>query len=171
MIRFLTLALVASCYLFHPGPAAAQDAKQQDAKQLDVKQLAGTWKLTGWQVQYVGEEPREPFGAKPNGRLIIAPDGFWTAMITKANRKPATNNAERASLLKSMLAYSGKFTVDGDKITTAIDLTWNEVNTGRTQTRYLTMDGGKLVIKTPEQASVLTPGKRVVSTFTWEREH
>jgi hypothetical protein len=32
------------------------------------------------------------------------------------------------------------------------------------------MDGGKLVIKSPEQASVLVPGKRVVSTFTWERE-
>jgi hypothetical protein len=32
------------------------------------------------------------------------------------------------------------------------------------------MDGEKLVIQTPEQASVLEPGKRVTSTLTWERE-
>jgi hypothetical protein len=162
MIRLFALALAACCY-FHPGFARAEEAT--------AKQLVGTWKLDSWQVQYVGEDAREPFGAKPNGRLIIAPDGYWTVMITKANRKPATNNAERASLLKSMLAYSGKFTIDGDKITTGVDLSWNEVNSGKNQSRFFKMEGDKLVIRTPEQASVLTPGKRVVSTFTWEREH
>ena len=158
MLRFLMLALAACCSL--------QSAFAQDAKQ-----MVGTWKLAAWQVQYVGEEPKEPFGAKPKGRMIVAPDGYWSVLIAKADRKPATNNAERASLLKSMLAYSGKFTIDGDKITTGVDLSWNEVNSGKNQSRFFKMEGDKLVIRTPEQASVLTPGKRVVSTFTWEREH
>jgi hypothetical protein len=158
MLRFLTLALAACC--------SFQSAFAQDAKQ-----LVGTWKLAAWQVQYVGEEPKEPFGAKPNGRLIVAPDGYWSVIIAKADRKPATNNAERAALLRSMVAYTGKFTVEGDKITSSTDIAWNEVNTGRTQIRYFKMEGDKLVIRSPEQASVLTPGKRVTTTLTWEREH
>ena len=60
--------------------------------------------------------------------------------------------------------------VDGDKITSPVDISWNEVNTGRNQTRFFKMEGEKLVIQTPEQASVLNPGKRVSSTLTWERE-
>ena len=159
MLRFLTLALAAYCYV-QPGLALAQDAKQ----------LVGTWKLASWQVQYVGEEAREPFGPNPKGRLIVAPDGYWSVIIAKANRKPATNNAERAALLRSMVAYTGRFTVEGDKITIPVDISWNEVNTGRNQTRFFKMEGEKLVIQTPEQASVLNPGKRVSSTLTWERE-
>jgi hypothetical protein len=159
MIRLVTLALAACCYLV-PGLARAED----------LSKLVGTWKLASWQVQYVGENAREPFGPNPKGRLIVAPDGYWTVMIVKANRKPALNNADRASLLKSMLAYSGKLTPDGDKVTTAVDLSWNEINSGKNQTRFVKLDGDKLVISTPEQASVLVPGKRVVATFTWERE-
>jgi lipocalin-like protein len=157
MLRFLTLAIAAWCSF---QPAFAQDARQ----------LVGTWKLAAWQVQYVGEDAKEPFGANPKGRMIVAPDGYWSVLIAKADRKPATNNAERAALLRSMVAYTGKFTVEGDKITSTADIAWNEVNTGRNQIRYFKMEGDKLVIRSPEQASVLTPGKRVTTTLTWERE-
>jgi hypothetical protein len=158
MLRFLMLALAACCSL--------QSAFAQDAKQ-----MVGTWKLAAWQVQYVGEEPKEPFGAKPKGRMIVAPDGYWSVLIAKADRKAATNNAERAALLRSMVGYTGKFTVDGDKITSTVDISWNEANTGRNQIRYFKMEGDKLVIRSPEQSSVLVPGKRVTTTLTWEREH
>jgi hypothetical protein len=157
MYRLLALACAA---LWCAHSASAQDARQ----------LVGTWKLAAWQVQYVGEEAKEPFGTNPKGRLIVAPDGYWSVIIAKADRKPATNNAERAALLRSMVAYTGKFTVDGDKITSAADIAWNEVNTGRTQIRYFKMEGDKLVIRSPEQSSVLVPGKRVTTTLTWERE-
>jgi len=96
MLRFLMLALAACCSL--------QSAFAQDAKQ-----MVGTWKLAAWQVQYVGEEPKEPFGAKPKGRMIVAPDGYWSVLIAKADRKAATNNAERAALLRSMVGYTGNY--------------------------------------------------------------
>jgi hypothetical protein len=157
MIRFLTLVVASFCSF---QPAFAQDAKQ----------LVGTWKLAAWQVQYIGEDAKEPFGTNPKGRLIVAPDSYWTVIIAKADRKPATNDAERAALLHSMVAYTGKFSIEGDKITSTVDIAWNEVNTGRTQVRYFKMEGEKLVIRSPEQASVLTPGQRVTTTLTWERE-
>ena len=159
MTRFIALAFAVCCWL-QVQPASAQDAKQ----------LVGTWKLVSWKVQYAGEQAKEPFGGKAKGRLIVAPDGYWSALITRAERKPATNDAERARLLRTMVAYSGKFTIAGDKITTAIDLSWNEVSSGKNQERFFKMEGDKLVISSPEQASVLQPGKRVQTTLTWERE-
>jgi len=47
-------------------------------------------------------------------------------VIVAANRKPATNNEESAALLKSLLAYTGRFTIEGDKFTTKVDISGNE---------------------------------------------
>jgi hypothetical protein len=157
MTRLFALAFAACCLV---QPASAQDASK----------LAGVWKLASWQVQYVGENPKEPFGSNPKGRLIVTTDGYWTVLITKAGREPAANNADRAKLLRTMVGYSGQFKLEGDKITSSPDITWNEVGTGKNQVRYVKMDGEKLVISSPEQASVLEPGKRVTTTLTWERE-
>ncbi len=36
-------------------------------------------------------------------------------IITSGNRKPATNVEERAALLYTLLAYTGKYKVEGDR--------------------------------------------------------
>jgi hypothetical protein len=91
-------------------------------------------------------------------------------VIVGANRKPAANDGESAALLKTLLAYTGKFTIDGDKFTTKVDMSGNELLTGQEQVRYFKLDGDKLSIRTAEQVSSIYPGKRVVGTLTWERE-
>ena len=87
-------------------------------------------------------------------------------MIARPDRKPATNDADSAALL-----YTGKFTIDGDKLTTNVDLSWNEILTGTAQVRFFKLEVDKLSIRTAEQASAVYPGKKVVGTLTWEREH
>ena len=160
MPRLIAFALVAYCYL-QSGFAMADEA---------AKQLVGSWRLTSWVIQVVGEEAAEPFGPNPKGRAIFTSDGFSAFMIAGANRKPATNDAESAALLKSLLLYTGKFTVDGDKLTTNVDLSWNEILTGTAQMRFFKLEGDKLSLRTAEQASAVYPGKKVVGTLTWERE-
>jgi hypothetical protein len=91
-------------------------------------------------------------------------------MIARPDRKPATNDADSAALLKSLMVYTGKFTIDGDKLTTNVDLSWNEILTGTAQVRFFKLEGDKLSIRTAEQASAVYPGKKVVGTLTWERE-
>lgn len=91
-------------------------------------------------------------------------------MISRPDRKPATNDADSAALLKSLMVYTGKFTIDGDKLTTNVDLSWNEILTGTLQVRFFKLEGDKLSIRTAEQASAVFPGKKVVGTLTWERE-
>ena len=136
------------------------------------KQLAGTWKLTAWILQVICEDTREPFGPNPKGRLVMTPEGHWMVIITGPNRRPAENTDEKGALLDSMLAYSGKYTIEGDKITITVDMSANEVFTGanQVQTRFFKLEGDKLTIRTPEIASAALPGKKVVGTNVFERE-
>ena len=159
-MRFVAFALAAYCYL-QPGSAFAQDA---------AKKLVGSWKLTSWTIQVIDGEATQPFGPNPKGRAVFTPDGFSAFMIARPDRKPATSDADSAALLKSLMVYTGKFTVDGDKLTTNVDLSWNEILTGTAQVRFFKLEGDKLSVRTAEQASAVYPGKKVVGTLSWERE-
>jgi hypothetical protein len=79
-------------------------------------------------------------------------------LLTSAGRKPATNDAESAALLKTMLAVTGKVTLDGDTFTTIPDVSRNETLTGQRRVRYFKLDGDRLSVRTPEQSSVIVPG-------------
>jgi hypothetical protein len=160
MVRLGVLATVV-CFCFQAGFALAGDT---------AGQLAGSWKLNSWTIQIIGGDATEPFGPNPKGRAVFAADGYVTFVIVAANRKPATSNEESAALLKSLLAYSGKFMIEGDKFTTNVDLSWNEILTGTAQVRFFKLEGDKLSIRTAEQTSAVYPGKKVVGTLTWERE-
>jgi hypothetical protein len=154
------VALVTSWSLLTPV-ASADDA---------AKQLVGTWKLTAWIVQVIGEGSREPYGPNPKGRLVITPEGHWILLITGANRRPAKTTDEKAALLDSMIANSGKYKIEGDKITIRVDMTSNEIGANEDLTRFFKVDGDKLGLRTPEIASAVLPGKKVVGTLSWERE-
>jgi Lipocalin-like domain len=118
-------------------------------------------------------EDKEPFGPNPKGRLVISPDGYWIGITTGANRHPAETTEEKVALFDSMFAYSGKYTIEGDKITIRVDISGNEVYTGanQVQTRFFKLEGDKLIVRTPEIDSASLPGKRVVGTNIFERAH
>ena len=163
MARLVAL-LVALCCYFPSGPMFADDAS---------KQLVGSWKLTSWTIQIVGGDATEPFGPNPKGRALFTRDGVAAFIIVGANRKPATNNDEAAELLKSLLLYTGKFSIDGDKFTTKVDISGNELLTGLDQVRFFKLEGDRLSLRTAEQVSSvgIYQGEKVVGALTWEREH
>jgi Lipocalin-like domain len=80
-------------------------------------QLYGSWRLLSFKVQIVGEhaEPRDFFGPSPFGRLILTPAHTMAVFLSRPDRNPPTDDAEAASLLRSMTAYTGRFRVEGDK--------------------------------------------------------
>jgi Lipocalin-like domain len=160
MVR-LGVLTAAVCFCLQSGFALAEDM---------ARQLVGSWKLSSWTIQVIGGEATEPFGPNPKGRAVFTADGYVAFVIVAANRKPATNNEESATLLKSLLAYTGKFMIEGDKFTTKVDISGNELLTGQDQVRFFKFEGDKLIIRTAEQASSVLPGKRVVGTLNWERE-
>ena len=160
MVRLFAFALAAYCYL-QPELALAEDT---------ARQLAGSWKLNSWTIQIIGGDVTEPFGPNPKGRAVFTPDGYVAFVIAAANRKPAANDGESAALLKTLMVYTGPFTIEDDKFTTKVDISWNELLTGQDQVRFFELQGDKLTIRTAEQASAVYPGKKVVGTLSWERE-
>jgi hypothetical protein len=155
------LAFLLTCY-FQFGFALADDT---------AKQLVGSWKLSSWVIQIIGGEATQPFGPNPKGRAVFTQEGYAAFIIVAANRQPATNNDESAALLKSLLVYTGKFAIEGDKFTTKVDISGNELLTGQDQVRFFKLEGDRLSIRTAEQISSVYVGKKVVGTLTWEREH
>lgn len=159
---FLALALLGLVATAAPATAEPPPAN-----------LIGAWRLANYKLQVVGEDVTEPFGAAPKGTLVVSPNSRWTVMLTAAERKPAGTDAERAALLGSMIAWTGKFTVEGDRITSKVDTSWNEIYTGRleTQTRFYKLEGDTLTIRSPEMESAVRPGKRIVATLVFRREN
>ena len=162
MKRILAVAF-ATCCLFRTGCSFADDA---------AKQLAGTWKVVSLVTKFDGGDAVEPFGPNPKGRLVLTPEGQWIIILTGANRGPAKNPEEKAALLDSMLAYSGKYTTEGNRMTIRVDMSWNEIYSGanQNQTRFFNIEGDKLIIRSPEIVSAVRPGQKAVATLTLERE-
>jgi len=138
----------------------------------NAKQLAGTWKVVSLITKFNGGDAVEPFGPKPNGRLVLTAEGQLIIILARANREPAKNLEEKAALLDSMLAYSGKYTIEGNRMMIRVDTSWNEIYSGanQNQTRFFSIDGDKLVIRSPAIVSAVRPGQTAVATLTLERE-
>ncbi len=67
--------------------------------------------------------------------------------------------AERAALHKSMLAYNGKYRIEGDDFITTVDVSWNEIWNGTEQRRHYRIEGDRLFIESAPAPSILYPGK------------
>jgi hypothetical protein len=137
-----------------------------------AKKLHGVWRVTSMKLQVVGDDspPRDLFGSNPKGYLIFTPEGRMAAVISAADRKPPSTDADNVALMKSVIAYTGKYVVEGDKWITKVDVSWNEIYNAQDQIRFFKLDGERLTVTTAEQPSALFPGKRAVATLTLERE-
>ncbi len=122
-------------------------------------------------LQVAGDDRpgQDVFGPSPFGRAIFSPDHYGIGYIARADRTPPNNDAEAAALLRSMIAYTGKFRIEGDKLITAVDGAWSEDWNGTEQVRFFRREGDTLTLITPEQPSRLF-GKPVVGILVWRRE-
>src|SRR5712691_2947578 len=139
------LRITAACVgaaISSPVPAANSDA------------LIGNWKLVSWQV-IVGDEVQNLFGSNPRGYLILTREGRAMVITTAENRKAGTDDAEQATLHRSMLAYTGKYRVEGNDFITTVDVSWNESWNGTEQRRHYRVEGDRLFIETAPAPSII----------------
>ena len=139
----------------------------RDVTSIDA--LVGNWKLISWQVIVEGQ-PHDLFGSKPKGSLILTREGRAMALTTAENRAAGESDAARAALHKSMLAYTGRYRVDGDEFVTTVDASWNEIWNGTEQRRKFRIEGDRLLIESAPAPSILFPGKIDYRRIVWERE-
>ncbi len=132
--------------------------------------LVGVWRLVSWQVIVDNAPPQDVFGLHPKGYLILTREGRAIALTTAEDRKPGTTDAERAALHRSMLAYTGKYRIEGQDFVTRVDASWNEEWNGTEQRRHFRVEGNHLFIESAPAPSIMFPGKTDFRRIVWERE-
>ena len=82
-----------------------------------------------------GGEREYPMGKAPTGYILFLPEGRMTVVITGEGRTAPTTDQDRAGLYNSLVAYTGRYRVDGDKWITTLDVSANPAWVGTEQTR------------------------------------
>jgi Lipocalin-like domain len=165
-VRHASLFLVLCSLLLCP-PGFAQDES--------AARLFGSWRLISLTVKTVGSDasPSEIFGPHPFGRLILTPEHYMATYISASDRKPFGKETEATAFMRTMIAYTGKFRLEGDKVIFKIDGNWNENEFSKNeQVRYFTIDGDRLSFRTAQQPGVdgVPSEPAIVGFLLWERE-
>jgi len=136
--------------------------------------LYGTWRLVSDVRQDVATGAKtDNFGKHPQGYLSYARDGRMSAIEVAEERPRPTDltklgDADRAALFRTLLAYAGTFSFDGNVVTHHVDISWNNNWTGTNQVRNVRLEGNRLYITTNVQPSPID-GKPSIGMLTWEK--
>jgi hypothetical protein len=162
MFRFAWIASLILFFMMLQPSFAAEGAKMQ-----------GTWKLVSYEVEVQATgEMMFPMGKNPTGYVIFSPDSRLSFVLTGDGRKPAKTAEEKAALLDSLIAYSGKYRLEGDKWIASVEVAWNPAWVGTEQTRTFKMDGDRLQVFTPWRVMPNWADKGMTrSIITFERTH
>jgi hypothetical protein len=162
MTSVLTLALMVGLVIF-----ATQMAQPSFAD--DRANILGTWKLVSFEEELQATGKRElTLGKNPSGYIIFTPEGRFMTVLAGDGRKASKTDQDRSDLLKSMMAYTGMYRLEGDRFITKVDVSWNHIWTGTEQARFFRFDGGRLNIITAWTQSPTRPGlgmARGIMTF------
>jgi Lipocalin-like domain len=133
--------------------------------------IVGVWKLESLIHEDVGTGERKAhFGEHPAGYFVFTSSGRAVAILTGEGRKPPKTMQDRIDAYSSMLAYSGKYRIEGRTLITRVDIAWDQSMVGTEQIRYFKIDRDRLEIETPPFVVPLSDGKQVRGLLVWRRE-
>lgn len=156
------------------APAVSEPASMTNGQH----PVVGSWRLISSEASTVHDGEIETIVTEhPEGYIIFTP---WGRMMTvcvsgHGDRKKLptpTSQADFSDLWKRMLAYTGKYRIEGDEVVTNVEVSWYPHWAGTEQRRRFTLEGDKLTIVTIPQ--VMGTGHRAKSMVTckvvWQRE-
>jgi len=134
-------------------------------------EVSGTWKLVSnnYEVQSSGEVGQS-MGKDPRGYITFTSEGRVFVVFSASDRKAAKTEAERAALMNSLTAYTGKYRLDGNTWTTDVEVAWTPEFVGTAQKREFKIDGDKLQVLTTWRINPNFPDKGMTrGVLTFER--
>lgn len=142
------------------------------ANAADKDKIIGTWKLVSVVYEDAQTKERTPvLGAHPRGYQIATPEGRWLALVTADGRPVPKTDEDRAKALRSMIAYSGRYRVEDNKVITKVEVAWNEAWVGGEQIRFLRFEGDDLLhIESPPMPHPNVGDKIVKVIVSWARD-
>ncbi|WP_394000136.1 lipocalin-like domain-containing protein [Luteimonas sp. WGS1318] len=112
--------------------------------------LEGTWRLLSYAVEVKATGALfPPMGEAPSGYVIFSAEGRVWFMLTGEGREPAASDQGLARLLETVIAYTGRYWIEGETWVTAVDVAWNPAWVGTEQRRHFVLEGDRLQVMTP----------------------
>ncbi|MBV9194540.1 MAG: lipocalin-like domain-containing protein [Solirubrobacterales bacterium] len=152
---------------------AAVRARSQPAASRD--QILGTWRAETLKVTS-GGETTYPLGEHPSGFVTITSERMWLLFVDPARKAPASaalTDAEAAAMMRSQVAWTGRYTVgeqapEGVRITAHVDAASSQAIVGNDRPYFVRVDGDKITFKSPGVVVPMT-GKTSVVEFQMTR--
>ena len=102
--------------------------------------------------------------------MILTAGGYITNYRVADGHQPAKTDAERAQLLRSMAAWTGRYWIEGNRLVVKTYSTWNEEGTGRELPRTFAIEGNRLTLTTVTPKSNFFEGRPAIGNEYFERE-
>jgi hypothetical protein len=135
------------------------------------RQIVGTWTLVSVNYEDTASKERTPiYGEHPKGIQIATPEGRWLALMTAEGRTVPNTDIDRARALTTMIAYTGRYRVEGGNVITKVEAAWNEGWVGTEQVRAIVFEGRRLHLQSPPMPHPNIGGRTVRVIVVWERE-
>jgi Lipocalin-like domain len=132
--------------------------------------LLGTWMLESVRLRMEDTgEVVEPFGPDPRGSIIFTPDGRMMTVIAASRRTPPTTEPEMAAVFRGMMAYTGRFTVERDRVAIEVDAAWDPAWENTRQVRLVELNGDRMTLTTEAQRHPRYPGRKLRGIIVWAR--
>ena len=113
--------------------------------------MADLWAPLSWKKETIATgETVDVLGPDPVGYITYGADGRMHAIIVRKDRPaPETlppTDTQKLRLFDSMIAYSGTYTLDDEKVIHHVDVSWNQAFTKTDLIRIYKLANGMLTI-------------------------
>ena len=131
------------------GTPRAQQATTKD-------QLIGSWKVLNLKAT-TGDKVTYPLGEQVAGYVTITPTRFWLLFVDatrKAPAAPALTDAEAIAMMKTQVAWTGKYTTaeqtpEGIKLTAHVVAASSQAIFDTDRVYLIRVNGNKMMVKSP----------------------
>jgi Lipocalin-like domain len=141
-----------------------------DAQQVTTKdQLIGSWKVLSLKAT-TGDKVAYPLGEQVAGYVTITPTRFWLLFVDATRKAPATpalTDAEAIAMMKTQVAWTGKYTTaeqtaEGIKLTARVDAASSQAIYDTDRVYFIRVDGNKMMVKSPGVIVPMTGATSIV---------
>jgi hypothetical protein len=116
-------------------------------------------------------ERTEVFGPRPNGVLILFPDGRMAAIITPTEQRQPATEADEASAFRNPIAYSELYRLEPpDRFVTTVDVAWFQPWIGSQQARRFALHDDTPNIVSDSHRLPPAPDALTIAVLPWVRE-
>jgi hypothetical protein len=138
-----------------------------------MSSVIGWWKLISWTQKYDDGRLVDPFGTAVDGRLAYNEVGDFVVVISRPDRQPfvtgsqwTASEQEKAGSYDGMLAYYGRYELEGNRMSHHVKASLYPNWVGNTQIRIVALNDETLTLSARLEEA--TPEARTAE-LAWRR--